>query len=142
MTGAGEGVVLDASCLLASAFGEPGAESVRDLLPQGLVSAANWSEFVQKVLQRGIATDGMREELEGAGLRIMPVTTEQAELAATLWQSTRSAGLSLADRLCLALAIDQRASAFTADRAWLQLALPVRVTCVRPVQSVHERNAN
>jgi len=133
-------VVLDASCLLASAFGEPGGDAVRGLIPGALVSAANWSEFFQKVQQRGIATQGMRAELEGAGLRIVPVTAEHAEVAAELWTWGRPLGLSLADRLCLALAMRQPSRVFTADRAWSQLPdLPqLEVVCIRPAQTLHE----
>ncbi len=136
----GQAIVLDASCLLASAFGEPGAEQVRGLLPVSLISAANWSEFVQKVLQRGIRIEGMRQELEGAGLRIMPVTAEHAEAAAGLWSATRAFGLSLGDRLCLALALAHQATAYTADRAWTQAKVGVPVVCVRPSPAVvHKR---
>jgi ribonuclease VapC len=38
---------------------------------------------------------------------------------------TRSAGLSLADRLCLALARRLKAKVLTADRAWTLVAEPL-----------------
>ena len=44
------------------------------------------------------------------------VTQADAERAAALWQ--RGSGLSLEDRLCLALADRLDAEAWTADRAW------------------------
>jgi ribonuclease VapC len=136
-------VVLDASALLASAFGEPGADQVRAEISGALISAANWSEFVQKVLQNGINTQGMRAELEGAGLCIVPVSVQQAEAAAELWPKTRPLGLSLADRLCLALALAQPSRVFTADRAWTQLPdLPaLEVVCIRPAQVLHQATA-
>lgn len=133
-------VVLDASSLLASAFGEPGGEAVRSVISGAWISSANWSEFYQKVLQRGVPTKGMRSELEGAGLRIVPVTAEHAEAAAELWAWGRPLGLSLADRLCLALALGQPSRVFTADLVWTQLpALPnLEVICIRPAQTLHE----
>jgi len=133
-------VVLDASALLASAFGEPGGDAVRSLVAGALISAANWSEFYQKVQQRGIVTQGMRAELEGAGLCIVPVSAEHAEAAADLWPLCRALGLSLADRLCLALALAQPSRVYTADRAWTRLSpLPgLDVVCIRPVTVVHE----
>lgn len=135
-------VVLDASCLLASALGEPGGEGVRPLISGALISAVNWSEFVQKVQQRGINTQGIRAELEGAGLRIVPVSVEQAEAAAELWPLGRPLGLSLADRLCLALGLVHPSKVYTADRAWTQLpALPhLEVVCIRPAQVLHQTN--
>lgn len=132
--------VLDASALLASAFGEPGGDMVRGLISGAIISAANWSEFFQKVQQRGVATQGMRAELEAAGLRIVPVSALHAESAAELWPMCCPLGLSLADRLCLALALAQPSTVYTADRVWSQLtALPtLEVVCIRPVTTVHE----
>ena len=140
-TALGPTVVLDASALLAYAFGEPGGEAVGPLVAGARISAANWSEFVQKAVQHGVATEGMRAELEGAGLRIVPVDVHQAERAAALWPLTRPLGLSLADRLCLALASMQLpARVLTADRAWLQLpALQgMQLVCIRPPQALRE----
>lgn len=140
MSNAAPCVVLDASALLASAFGEPGGDLVRDLIAGAFISAANWSEFFQKVQQRGVATQGMRAELEAAGLRIVPVSAQHAEAAATLWPQCRPLGLSLADRLCLALALAQPSRVYTSDRAWTQLVpLPaLEVVCIRPSAAVHE----
>jgi len=132
--------VLDASALLASAFGEPGGDMVREQISGARISAANWSEFFQKVQQRGVATDGMRTELESAGLCIVPVSAEQAETAAALWPECRPLGLSLADRLCLALAMAHPSRVYTADRAWTQLKpIPgLELVCIRPLAAVHE----
>lgn len=136
-------IVLDASALLAYAFGEPGGEAVGPLIAGAMISAANWSEWFQKVTQRGVATAGLRDDLEALGLLIVPVDADQAEQAAALWPLTRPQGLSLADRLCLALGLTHLpARVVTADRAWLtvQARLPegLVVDCVRPPQALHE----
>lgn len=143
MSKATPAVVLDASALLASAFGEHGGEQVRPLIAEAMISAANWSEFIQKVQQHGVNTNGMRAELEGAGLRIVPVSAQHAEAAAALWAMGRSLGLSLADRLCLALGLAQASRVYTADRAWCLLpALPdLEVICIRPAQVLHQQSA-
>lgn len=142
--------VLDASALLASAFGEVSTVDIQALIPNAVMSAANWSEFVQKCLQKGVATQGMREELEAAGLQIAPVTVAQAEIAAKLWQTYKAYGLSLADRLCIALALETQAAKpdgrrkaqtvtiYTADRIWITLKLEVATICIRPNLMVHE----
>ena len=142
--------VLDASALLASVFGEPITIDMKDIIPNAVMSAANWSEFVQKCLQKAVDTHGMREELEASGLRIAPVTAAQAEIAAGLWQTHKAYGLSLGDRLCIALALetqaskpdgrrkDQTVTLYTADRIWLTLNLAVKTICVRPKLTVHE----
>jgi ribonuclease VapC len=54
-----------------------------------------------------------------------------SELAAQLWSQTKAFGLSLGDRACLALAIDQKAIALTADRVWANLQIGVDIQVIR-----------
>lgn len=56
---------------------------------------------------------------------------DHAESAAELWPRTRAAGLSLADRACLALARHHGVPALTADRAWCDVDAGVEVLIVR-----------
>ena len=65
-------------------------------------------------------------------VQVVPFTQDQALVAADLRTSTRRHGLSLGDRACLALAITSGATAYTADRVWLDIELPCRVQYVRP----------
>lgn len=123
--------VLDASALLAFLHDEPGAARVRDALEGGSVSAVNWAEVVQKASRRGVEVTGMREEFEDIGVVFEPFTPEQAEVAARLWERTRTRGLSLADRACLALGMERRVAVLTADREWVELELGVRIILVR-----------
>jgi ribonuclease VapC len=109
--------VFDASALLAYLGGEVGADQVRGALEQGgVVSAANWSEVAQKVRAAGADWDVARGLLLGYELDVEPVTREDAERAAIRWRA--GAGLSLADRLCLALGDRLGADVWTADAAW------------------------
>ena len=115
--------VLDASALLAFAQGEPGGNTVRPLLPMSFVSALNWSEVYQKGVRYGLPIEGLGSDLAAAGLVIVPFGAEDAEAAARLWPQTRSLGLSLGDRACLALALTLGAPVWTADRAWQELMI-------------------
>lgn len=109
--------VFDASALLAYLRGEVGAEEVRARLDEGGVcSAANWSEVAQKVRAAGADWDLARGLLFGYELAVEPVTLDDAELAASGWRI--GSPLSLADRLCLALAERLDGTAWTADAAW------------------------
>ncbi len=109
--------VLDASALLAYLQGESGAEVVEEVLQQGAAcGAANWSEVAQKIAAHGRDWSLARSLLLSWDLTIEPVSPTDAERAAQRW-SPRTP-LSLADRLCLALADRQLATAWTADRAW------------------------
>lgn len=115
--GPDERPVLDASALLAYLQGEEGADAVEERLEAGARCAAvNWSEVAQKVLAAGRDWELARALLISFEISVEPVTVADAELAARRW--TRGDGLSLVDRLCLALADRLRVVAWTADQAW------------------------
>ena len=110
-------VVLDASAILAFLQGEDGSDVVEEALSGGsLCGAANWSEAAQKVAAAGRDWSLARALLLSYGIQVEPVTVLDAEWAARRWR--RGGGLSLADRLCLALAERLDLVALTADGAW------------------------
>jgi PIN domain nuclease of toxin-antitoxin system len=123
--------VLDASALFAMLQSEPGGDLVRDLLEVSLMSTVNWSEVVQKALDRQVETAGLREDLEALGLQIIPFSPEQAERTAHLRAQTRQAGLSLGDRACLALAAERNLPAITADGAWTTAEVAIEIRAIR-----------
>lgn len=109
--------VFDASALLAYLGGEPGADDVEAALAEGgRCSTANWSEVAQKVLAAGGNWDLGRALLLSFGIELEPVEISDAEWAAGRWR--RGEGLSLGDRLCLALAHRVGEEALTADSGW------------------------
>ncbi|WP_411721158.1 PIN domain-containing protein [Mycetocola sp.] len=119
--------VFDASALLAYLRGESGSITVREQLERGgACSAANWSEVAQKVIAAEADWGLARSLLLSFELVVEPVTAVDAEKAAALWRSGE--GLSLADRLCLALAERLDARVLTADQQWLGRE---RVTTIR-----------
>jgi PIN domain nuclease of toxin-antitoxin system len=110
-------VVLDASAILAFVQGEPGADVVEARLDdRAQCGAANWSEVAQKVRAAGRDWDQVRALLMSYDLRVEAVVADDAEWAARRWR--KGEGLSLADRLCLALAHRVDGDAWTADTAW------------------------
>lgn len=109
--------VVDASALLAFVQGEDGSEAVEAALLAGArCGAANWSEVAQKVRAAGREWDLVRALLLSYPTSIEPVVADDAEWAARRWRAGE--GLSLADRLCLALAERVDAPVLTADRTW------------------------
>jgi len=125
-------VVLDASALLVYLQRERGHLVVAPVLEAAAMSAVNLSEVLQKSAAAGVATAGLRADLQAVGLRVYAFDSEDAACAADLWASTRKLGLSLGDRACLALAKRLRLPAYTADRAWAAVSVPgVAVRTVR-----------
>lgn len=109
--------VLDASAMLAFVQGEEGAEVVETALAdEASCGAADWSEVAQKVRAAGRDWDLVRALLISYGIRIEPVSDDDAEWVARRWR--RSERLSLADRLCLALAERVDSEVLTADASW------------------------
>lgn len=109
--------VFDASALLAFLQGEPGADVVEAALADGgHCGAANWSEIAQKVRAHGRDWDSARALLGAFGVRVEPVSVPDAEWAAARWRAGE--GLSLADRLALALGSRLGVQVWTADAVW------------------------
>ncbi|HET8941614.1 MAG TPA: PIN domain-containing protein [Rudaea sp.] len=81
----------------------------------------NWSEAGAKLAQRGVAAKEIARELGTFGLDVVPFDETQANLAAALRPITRSLGLSLGDRCCLALAQHLKSRVITADATWKRL---------------------
>lgn len=124
-------VVLDASALLAALHGEPGGNLVEPRILRAAISCVNWAEVLQRRVARGIPIEGPRADLEALGLTIVSFTSEDAEASAGLWPNTRSLGLSLGDRACLALALRLGLPALTADQVWASLRVGVEIQVVR-----------
>ncbi|OFV91653.1 MAG: hypothetical protein A3G76_09250 [Acidobacteria bacterium RIFCSPLOWO2_12_FULL_65_11] len=137
MNGGGQGGVLDASALLALVYDEIGADRVEPVLRRGaLISTVNWAETLSGMVERGDSVDvGVRRlkaQVEAIGtLTIWPYDEDQAVETARLRTRTKSLGLSLADRACLALGRLHRLPVFTTDRAWRSLRLAIRIEVIR-----------
>lgn len=109
--------VVDASAVLAWLQDEPGSDRAEPLLMEGVIGAANWSEVLQKSRQHGVDTELVARLLVSFGLGVADVTQPDAEQAALLWR--KGSGLSLADRLCIALGLRLGLPVATNDRHWL-----------------------
>ncbi len=122
---------LDTSAVLAMLQNAPGGSLVGIQLHQAVVSTVNWSEVVEYSRAHKVDIDGLREDLEKIGMRILPFTIEDADQAADFWDASRRIRLSLADRACLALAARLKIPAMTADRSWQQLSVGVEIHLLR-----------
>jgi len=125
-------VVLDASALLAYINGEPGAEAVEAVLGEAMISAVNLAETATKLALKGGSRDRPLASLTDAELEVVAFDRALAEETGALAASTRTWGLSLGDRACLALAKRERTTAMTADHAWSRLDIGVDIQLIRP----------
>src|SRR5271156_618256 len=103
-------VVLDASAILAVVNGEAGQEK---LTPEGLAAAlcstVNLAEVQAKLVSRGWSPDDAWEDAMSPIRTAVPFSEEHAKVAGSLVVLTRTLGLSLGDRACLALAVTMKA---------------------------------
>lgn len=128
-------VVLDASAVIALLRDEPGADLVRQALETpdlpaptvALLSTVNLAEVVQHL------GPDLPDIIGGerAIVSVVAFTDTHARAAAALHQTTRSAGLSLGDRACLALAQASDLPVLTGDRAWATVNVGVDVQLIR-----------
>ena len=126
-----ERYVLDASAVLCLIRNEPGAETVKAVLADSSISAVNLSEVIAKMADLGMDADLIDTVLGPLQLPAVPFDTAQARVAGLMRPATRSLGLSLGDRACLALAEHLGAAAMTTDRAWQTLAGASKVVLAR-----------
>ena len=124
-------VVLDTSAVLMLMNGEPGSAVVAEVLPRAVIGSVNISEAVAKLAEGGMPGPDFKEPIEGLRLDIVPFDAELALEAGLLRPLTRSAGLSLGDRACLALGMRLQLPVLTADRIGAGLDLDVEVRLVR-----------
>lgn len=108
---------------------EPGADRVRPLLGEAIVTAANWAEILQKVRQHRRDAIEAKTLLRSLGIDVVPVIDIDGEFAASIWSAERP--LSLGDRLCLAVAARLGLPAVTAEVRWTEAGLDLEVQLIR-----------
>lgn len=111
-------VVLDASAVLALVRDEPGADKVVAHVGRAVISAVNLQEVIKELLLSGLDEPTVRELLDELRLDVRAHDVDAAYAAAGLHAQTREFGRDLADRSCLALALQLGVPAVTADREW------------------------
>jgi PIN domain nuclease of toxin-antitoxin system len=123
--------VLDSSAILAFFQKEQGWEKVSEALPDGIVSSLILAEVVTRLRLGGGTPWQIAAAWDDLQLVVEPFDDSRARVAGLIVDKTRPLGLSLADRACLALALELGLPAVTADRAWREAKLGVEVVLIR-----------
>jgi PIN domain nuclease of toxin-antitoxin system len=122
---------------MAYFYQEPGADVVESAILQGsFISTINWAEVLSTAMHRGEDIDELISKIESANelsrLTILPAIEIDAIQIARLRPATKTLGLSLGDRACLALGLRLDLTVLTADQVWRNLALNIPITIIRP----------
>jgi PIN domain nuclease of toxin-antitoxin system len=126
-----DAAVLDASALLAFLRREPGCDRVAAVLGRAQISAVNLAEVVAKAIDRGGTLEAVADSLAPLPLRIAPFSSEDALISGSLRAATRSRGLSLGDRACLALGVKTGMPVLTTEGKWRDIGIDVNVEVIR-----------
>jgi ribonuclease VapC len=124
-------VVLDSSAVIAFLQREPGADVVGKVITRSIVSTVNAAEIVAKLIQYGLTADEAADSMMALPVRKLPFDLDQALTAGTMWGRSKSMGLSLGDRACLALAEAMKLPAMTSDRRWAEFDAKIEIRLIR-----------
>lgn len=124
-------IVLDASAILAVLNREPGSDKLTpELLGDAICSTVNLAEVQGKLVEKGLSPRDAWEATLSLIQEATAFSAEHARIAGTLVSHTRSLGLSLGDRACLALGLALKAPVYTADKSWKSLKLGIRIQVI------------
>lgn len=106
-------------------------EVVDRIIGVSAISSVNLTEVVTRMLDWGVVIADIHALVRGLPCDVAPFDRELALSAGLLRSATRSKGLSLGDRACLALAHRLGVPALTADRQWAGLDIGVEIQLIR-----------
>lgn len=125
-------VILDASALITLLSEEKGNETVASVLPKSVMSSVNIAEVAKFLMEKqGLNKEEVSNIIQSLIETIIPFDTQLALISADIVRDTKSLGLSLGDRACLALAISTGYTVYSSDRIWSKLDLGCKIVLIR-----------
>jgi len=125
-------VILDASAVIALLSNEKGHEVVAPLLSKAVMGSVNVAEVARFLIERNGLTKGEVSGIVQSLIeRVIPFDDALALTSAEIIHHTKSLGLSLGDRSCIALGLHTNYPIYTADKAWSNLTLGCKVVLIR-----------
>lgn len=124
-------VVIDASAVLALLNQESGSEEILQYIGNAAISSVNLSEVIAKLADAGIPEADINQILLNLNLEVVVFNEEQALKAGMMRPATKSIGLSVRHRACLALGILLNQPVVTTERLWSSLSVGIEIRVVR-----------
>jgi ribonuclease VapC len=112
--------ILDASALIAFFLRDPGHQVVADVISaEAGVCTANAAETAAVLVRGGMPVNEARQVISSLPVIFFDVDLDLALKAGVMIMQTRPFGLSLGDRMCLALAAREKVPVVTGDARWV-----------------------
>lgn len=125
-------IVLDASALIALFAKENGYQLIKKYMKDGVISSVNIAEVYKYCIEiQGLAEEDAKTLIKLSDIKIIDFCHEQALISANVIHKTKTYGLSLGDRACIALAMLKNYSILTCDRIWQKLDLNIQFIIAR-----------
>lgn len=122
---------MDSSALLALIANEKGADKAMHYLSRAKMSTVNISESIATLINKGATFQEAETIIDSLIHDRISFSDEQSKIAAEIVTETKKYGLSLGDRACLSLAINDKLPVLTADKIWSKLDLGVKIILIR-----------
>ncbi len=123
--------VIDASAMLAFLHREPGHEVVREWLHNSAMSAINFAEVLQKLVEKPQEQRLLNAVVSNLRIDVLEFNRKHAEQVAAIYPNAHR-GISIADRACMAVAIQERLPIVTDDHEWEKLNFGLELIFFRP----------
>lgn len=116
--------VIDSSALIAFLKDESySLDELESILPHAVISSVNAYEVATVMIRLGMSLDIIEELINETIGAVVSFDSKLSLDAAKLSESTKSHGLSLGDRACIALGQKLQLPIYTADKIWKDVQL-------------------
>lgn len=111
---------------------EEGCEKVYSVVAHSIMSSVNVSEVAKFLIDRHkLSKESTINSIQTLISEVIPFDEGHAYSSAELITKTKTIGLSLGDRACVALGLETGYPIYTADRVWLKLDLNCKINLIR-----------
>jgi len=125
--------LLDTSALIALIKKEDGYETIDNIIANSAISSVNLSELVAVLARSGVSNADIDEIIKDIVPEIIPFCEDTSIKAGKLLNITKTYGLSLGDRACIATGDFYKMEIHTTDKIWskLQSDITTKITVIR-----------